>query len=57
MLEVQRFASERRIKALDRMEAKRLEAKLRQEAELQQEADIQQEAEIRRPEVKTTEKG
>ena len=42
---------ELRIKALDRMETKRLED------ELQQEAKIRQDAKIRRTEVNTTEEG
>ena len=38
----QQMAAERRIKAIDNMEAERLEPELRQESEIRQEADIQQ---------------
>ena len=49
--EVQRIVAERRIEALERIEAKSLEADLGKDSKLQQEA------EIRRPKVDTTEEG
>ena len=45
-LEVQRLATERRIEALERIEAERLEANLWQEPDVQKEANLWQEAEI-----------
>ena len=50
-LEVQWLATERRIKALERMEDELLEA------ELQQETNLRQEAKLRRPWFETTEEG
>ena len=61
--EVRRFVAEQQIEALERMEAKRLEAEMRQEAELRQEdelrqeSELRQEAELRHPKVETTEEG
>ena len=55
--EVQQLAAKRRIKALERMEAERLEAKLQQEDELQHENNIRKEAELRWPEFNKTEEG
>ena len=49
--EVQQLATERRIEALERMEAERLEDELRKEAE------VWQEDELRLPKVETTEEG
>ena len=55
--EVRRLVAEHQIEALERMEAKRLEAKLCQEDELRQESELRQEAELRHPKVETTEEG
>ena len=45
-MELHWLASERRIEALDIMEAGILEAEIRQEAELHQETNLQQETEL-----------
>ena len=48
---------ERRIKALNMIEAKLLESELRQEDYLRQEDNLRQEAELQQPEVEKTEEG
>ena len=61
--EVQKLAAERRIEALEKMEAERLEAKLQkevellQQAEIRQKAELRQEAELRWPDFETAEEG
>ena len=54
-MEVQRLTAEWRIKSREIMEAKSLEAELRQEAKLWQEAKLRKKAELQRPKVDTME--
>ena len=56
-MKVQQIAEERRIEDLDRMEAKILEADLRQEAKIEQENELRKEAEIGLPKDKKIEEG